>query len=235
LEGLAQKLLNENKELKSNLSKNKDILMRQAKRAVESDLDKAQSAYKNAYEEGDADRLLNAQQALTKAEISSQRLTTLHNNQALQPSENEVQTSPETVRDALPNNATVPVDPKAVEWQKGNKWFGSLQHEPETAFALGLHKQITEAEQIPADSDEYYEKLNSRMQTTFPELFEGTNEQEINTPKPKSGNVVAPATRSTAPKKIRLTQTQVALSKRLGLTPAQYAKQVAIDMRNSNG
>jgi len=235
LEDLAQKLLNENKELKNNLSKNKDVLMRQAKKAVENDLDKAHNAYKSAYEEGDPDRLLAAQKALTKAEIASQRLNTLHNNEALQVSENEVQTSPETVKDALPRTAQVPVDPRALEWQENNKWFGSMQHEPETAFALGLHKQITEAEGTSADSNEYYEKLNSRMQAKFPELFEGTNEQEVKLPKRKPDNVVAPATRSTAPKKIRLTQTQVALAKRLGLTPAQYAEQVAKDMRNSNG
>ena len=90
-------------------------------------------------------------------------------------------------------------------------------------------------EKVSAESDEYYEKLSSRMQAKFPELFEGTNEQEVSTPKSKPANVVAPATRSTAPKKIRLTQTQVALAKRLGLTPAQYAKQVALDMRNNNG
>ena len=235
LETLAQKLLDENKELKSNLSKNKDVLYKQAERAVESDLANATREYKSAYEEGDADKLLKAQQALTKAEIASQRLSKLSSEEALQPSENTLQTSPETVKDLLPESAKVQVDPRALEWQKKNKWFGSLEHEPETAFALGLHKQITEVEKVSAESDEYYEKLSSRMQAKFPELFEETNEREVSTPKSKPANVVAPATRSTAPKKIRLTQTQVALSKRLGLTPAQYAKQLALDMRNSNG
>ena len=234
LETLAQKLLDENKELKSNLSKNKDVLYKQAERAVESDLANATREYKSAYEEGDADKLLKAQQALTKAEIASQRLSKLSSEEALQPSENTLQTSPETVKDLLPESAKVQVDPRALEWQKKNKWFGSLEHEPETAFALGLHKQITEVEK-------YLPKAMNTMKVIFSyaskvsELFEETNEREVSTPKSKPANVVAPATRSTAPKKIRLTQTQVSLSKRLGLTPAQYAKQLALDMRNSNG
>tara|TARA_R110002167_G_scaffold115794_1_gene290327 strand:- start:146 stop:1207 length:1062 start_codon:yes stop_codon:yes gene_type:complete len=227
LETLAQKLLNENNNLKDNLSKNKDVLMRQAKKAVENDFEKAKTAYRSAYEEGDSERLLNAQNALTKAEIATQRLDTLqNNNQALQTSENKVQTS---IREPQ-NNATVPVDSRALQWQENNKWFGTVANEPETAFALGLHKQITEAEGVSADSDEYYDRLNSRMLSKFPELFGETNEQEVRVPKSRPDNVVAPATRSTAPRKIRLTQTQVALSKRLGLTPAQYAKQVALDM-----
>ena len=235
LETLAQRLLDENKELKGSLSKNKDVLYKQAERAVESDLANATREYKAAYEEGDADKLLKAQQALTKAEIASQRLSKLSSEEALQPNQNTLQTSPENVKDLLPESAKVQVDPRALDWQQKNKWFGSLEHEPETAFALGLHKQITEVEKVSAESDEYYEKLSSRMQAKFPELFEETNEQEVSTPKSKPANVVAPATRSTAPKKIRLTQTQVALAKRLGLTPAQYAKQVALDMRNNNG
>ena len=144
----------------------------------------------------------------------------------------EVQNTPNVQEQ--PTNRHVP-DPRASEWRKQNTWFGHSSHEPETAFALGLHRHITEVERISPDSDEYYEKINSRMQEKFPELFEETNEREVSTPKQKASNVVAPATRSTAPKKIRLTQTQVALSKRLGLTPAQYAKQLALDMRNDNG
>ena len=71
------------------------------------------------------------------------------------------------------------------------------------------------------------------MQAKFPELFEGTNEQEVSTPKSKPANVVAPATRSTAPKKIRLTQTQVQLAKKLGVPLELYAQKVAEEMRRS--
>jgi hypothetical protein len=72
------------------------------------------------------------------------------------------------------------------------------------------------------------------MRQVFPDNFEDADQQTEVTPK-RSANVVAPATRSTAPKKVKLSQTQIALSKRLGLTPEQYARQVAIDMRKQNG
>ena len=227
LERVVQQVLSENNNLKDTVSKNREVLLSQAKNGIEAELSQARFAYKRAHEEGDTENLLKAQERLTTASLKKDNLTKLE-QESLQGTESNVEDVQQPVNRPAP-------DPKAVAWKEQNGWFGNLKYEPETAFALGLHKQITEAERIPADSDEYYEKLNSRMQAKFPELFEGTNEQEINTPKPKSGNVVAPATRSTAPKKIRLTQTQVALSKRLGLTPAQYAKQVAIDMRNSNG
>jgi hypothetical protein len=96
-----------------------------------------------------------------------------------------------------------------------------------TSFALGLHNKLVH-EGVSPQSDDYYERIDTRMRQLFPEKFEDS--EEVQKPKRRS-NVVAPATRSTAPKKIRLTQTQYQLSKRLGLTPEQYAKQVALDMR----
>jgi len=101
-----------------------------------------------------------------------------------------------------------------------------------TSLALGLHNKLVK-EGVNPQSDEYYETIDSRMRQVFPDRFEDTEEEVVTTK--KSANVVAPATRSTAPKKIRLTQTQVAIAKRLGLTPQQYAEQVAKDMRKANG
>ena len=96
-----------------------------------------------------------------------------------------------------------------------------------TSFALGLHQKLVKQGLDPR-SDEYYEKINSRMRQVFPDEFDA--EVEVEKPKPKS-NVVAPATRSTAPKKIVLTPTSVALAKRLGVPLEEYAKQVALGMR----
>jgi hypothetical protein len=97
-----------------------------------------------------------------------------------------------------------------------------------TSLALGLHNKLVK-QGVSPQSDEYYETIDSRMRQVFPDNFE-----EIE-PKRKKTQVVAPATRSTAPKKVTLTRTQVQIAKRLGLTPEQYAKQVAIDMRKQNG
>ena len=103
-----------------------------------------------------------------------------------------------------------------------------------TSFALGLHNKLVQ-EGISPQTDDYYERIDSRMRQLFPENFEDDTEVEEQRPRKRASNVVAPATRSTAPKKIRLTQSQVTIAKRLGLTPEQYAKQVALDMRKQNG
>jgi hypothetical protein len=99
-----------------------------------------------------------------------------------------------------------------------------------TAYALGLHTKLVDHEGISPQSDAYYERIDSRMRQLFPENFEG---EEVNKPRKRS-NVVAPATRSTAPKKVTLSQTQVALAKRLGVSLEDYAKQAAVLMRKQD-
>ena len=227
LQRAMQGMLAEKNALQDTVSKNQQVLYEQAKQSVDGELSQAKEAFKVAHESGDSEALLSAQERFTNAKLKAERLTALE-----EPVEVDNTTA---VQQVAARNEQASPDPKAVAWRNENTWFGNPNYEPETAFALGLHKQLTENENVTVSSDEYYEKINSRMQNTFPELFGGVDEQEVQAPKPKPDNVVAPATRSTAPKKIRLTQTQLALSKRLGLTPAQYAKQVAIDMRNSNG
>ena len=223
LQQAVQGMLAEKNALQDTVSKNQQVLYEQAKHSVAGELSQAKEAFKVAHESGDSDAFLNAQERFTNAKLKAERLTALE-----EPVEVDDTTPTQQPTQAAP-------DPKAVAWRSENTWFGNANHEPETAVALGLDKQLTENGNVAVSSDEYYEEINTRMQKTFPELFRGVDEQEVQAPKPKPDNVVAPATRSTMPKKLRLTQTQLALSKRLGLTPAQYAKQVAIDMRNSNG
>ena len=122
-------------------------------------------------------------------------------------------------------------DERAMTWAKANPWFGT--DDEMTSLALGLHNKLAK-QGVDLQSDEYYEAINTRMQQLFPEQFEDVAQMEVEKPKRKA-NVVAPATRSTSPRKVTLTQTQVSVAKRLGLTPEQYAKQVAIEMRKDNG
>lgn len=103
-----------------------------------------------------------------------------------------------------------------------------------TSFALGVHEKLVK-QGVDAESDEYYEKLNRRIRQVFPESFDDEVIEEKPVKKAKPANVVAPATRSTAPKKIVLTQTQVALAKRLGVPLELYAKKVAEEMGKNNG
>tara|TARA_R110000796_G_scaffold130961_1_gene246641 strand:- start:1963 stop:2973 length:1011 start_codon:yes stop_codon:yes gene_type:complete len=223
LERVTQQLIEENKNLKGTVGKNQTALLDQAKHAVDTELTEAKRAYKDAYESGDSEAVLEAQESLTTAKIKADRL----NNIKLPP----LQSNELPVDSEEPNNQPAPaqVDARAEEWAKSNPWFGT--DDEMTGYALGLHEKLVKSGVSP-QSDEYYEALNSRMQKLFPENFDSDEVAEDDTPR-RQANVVAPATRSTAPKKVVLTQTQVTLAKRLGLTPKQYAEQVAIDMRKA--
>jgi hypothetical protein len=174
--------------------------------------------YKQAYESGDSDAVVNAQEALTAAKMKAERVNNFKLN-TLQENENEVQ-QPQYAPQAY-------VDEKATRWQQTNPWYGS--DDEMTSFALGLHTKLVK-QGVDPRSDEYYEKINSRMRQVFPEQFDD-GDQELTEEAPRRRNVVAPVTRSTAPKKIVLTQTQVSIAKRLGVPLELYAKQVAEDMR----
>ena len=219
LERITQTLMEENKKLKGNVNKNQTALLEQAKKNAAIETEGAKRAYKDAYESGDSDAVLEAQEKLTNAKIKSDRLANFK-LPALQETETPVQTQVEQIAPA------VQVDERAANWQKNNSWFGS--DDEMTSLALGLHNKLVK-QGISPQSDEYYETIDSRMRQVFPDNFEDAE------PKRKKTQVVAPATRSTAPKKVTLTRTQVHIAKRLGLTPEQYAKQVAIDMRKQNG
>jgi hypothetical protein len=229
LERLAQQLVEENKQLKGSVTKNQTVLIEQARRSAAAELEMAKRTYRQAYESGEADAVLDAQDKLTNARLKLERV----NNIKL-PALQEKEVPVETQQQQQVYNAPAPqVDTKAQEWQQANPWFGT--DDEMTSFALGLHSKLVKSGVDP-QSDEYYETINSRMRSIFPDNFEDTSLEEVEEEKPKRrANVVAPATRSTAPKKVRLTQTQVAIAKRLGVPLELYAKKVAEEMRKANG
>ena len=216
---IAQQLVEENSKLKGTVGKNQEILLDQAKRATNAELEQAKSRYKQAYESGDSDAVLEAQDALTSAKIKADRL----NNFKLPPVQ-----QPEKVVQQEQITQAPSADDKAVRWQKDNSWFGS--DDEMTSFALGLHQKLVK-QGVDPRSDDYYEKINSRMRQVFPEEFSFDEPEQVEDRPRKKANVVAPATRSTAPKKIVLTQTQVAIAKRLGVPLELYAQKVAEEMR----
>ena len=219
LEKLTKQLVEENKQLKNTTVKNQTAMLDQAKKSADIELERAKAAYKVAYEAGEADAVVEAQESITAAKIKSDKLNNFK-LPPLQEKETPVETKVETT-------APAPVaDPRATEWAKTNTWFGT--DDEMTSYVLGLHNKLVKTNgQEYAQTNEYYETIDSRMRTVFPENFEDT---EIETEKPKLSNVVAPATRSTAPKKVRLTQTQVTLANRLGVPLELYAKKVAEEM-----
>ena len=218
LEKLTRQLVEENNNLKTTTTKNQTVMLDQAKKAAERELQQAKVAYKAAYESGEADAVVEANESITTAKIKADRLNNFK-LPTLQTKETPVET-----RETTTTPAPV-VDAKATDWAKTNTWFGT--DDEMTSYVLGLHSKLVKSGVDP-QSDEYYETIDSRMRTVFSENFEDAEETE----KPRrQSNVVAPATRSTSPKKVRLTQTQVTLAKRLGVPLELYAKKVAEEMR----
>jgi hypothetical protein len=216
---LAHQIVEENKRLKGSLSTNQNALLEQAKRSVANDMETARQKYKVAYESGDSDALVTAQEEMTAVKLKADKINSFR-PPALQQEENVVQPRQQVYQEQ-------PVDPKLASWKDDNRWFG--ENKRMTAYALGLHEDLVN-EGIPAGTDEYYRRINSDIRERFPDQFESGNQTDAQTSSRKSNNV-APATRSTAPKKIVLTKTQVQLAKRLGLTNEQYARAVAAEMR----
>jgi hypothetical protein len=226
LERLAQQLINENKQLKQYVSTGSEQYGTMAKTAAEAELEKARRQYKDAQEAFDTDAIIAAQEALTDAKWKLEQAKSFR-PPPLQTEEYDVQTRQSAPEQAQP-------DEKTLRWQAKNQWFGSNGFEEVTSFALGLHQKLVNNGVDPR-SDDYFEQIDARVKSKFPEVFGGTED------KPRSGDsprrpaaVAAPATRSSGAKKVQLTQTQVALAKKFGLTPQQYAAQVA-KLESQNG
>jgi hypothetical protein len=215
----ARSLAEENKQLKGSVNQNQTALLEQAKKVVANELESAKRQYKEAYEAGDSDALVNAQEALTSAKMKAEKV----NNFRPTP----LQVEKTDVQPAYQPQPAAPVDDKLLAWQDQNQWFGSNKRM--TAYALGLHEDLV-GEGIPAGSEEYYRRINTDMRERFADQF-GADEPADAKPQRTKSNNVAPATRSTAPRKIVLTQTQVNLAKRLGVPLELYARKVAEEMR----
>lgn len=215
---LAQKIVEENKKLKASLQDSEKNVITSIQKAVELEMESAKRAYREAYESGDSERVLEAQERLTEASMRADKVKN-YRPAPLQTSEDEVQITQQTAQPA------VRVDPTAVAWQERNKWFGA--NKLMTSLALGLHEQLKD-EGVVISSQEYYRRIDDTMRKRFPEEFGGDTESQQEEERParstKPSTVVAPATRSTSPKKIRLTQSQLMIAKKLGLTPEQYAQ-----------
>jgi len=219
---LAQMVLEENKRLQGSLGQTHAVSLEQAKKLVESDLEKAKKKLKDAHDAFDTEAIAEAQIELNKALLRSERLSRAR--PPLQNPETAVQQRQVPQQPVV--NQPPPVDQKALKWKEKNPWFG--QDEEKTSFALGLHAKLVR-EGLDPQSDEYYARINQRLRQVFPDLADADE------PPRTKKTTVAPVSRSTAPKKIVLTQSQVNVAKRLGVPLELYAKQVAEEMRKQNG
>lgn len=218
----AQRLMEENKRIKEMLTKGEEEYKAAVTSSTEMRIEAAKRAYKEAYEAGDAEKLMEAQEALTNAQLQLDKAKNFK-LPPLQEEKTQVQTSqqPQAMRP----------DDKVMAWQARNPWFG--QDEEMTAAALGLHEKL-KRQGVAIGSDEYYSVLDKTMRKRFAENFEDEIEVDAepqavkpaDKPAVKPSTVVASATRSTASKKIRLKTSQVAIAKKLGLTPEQYVREL---------
>jgi hypothetical protein len=214
---LAKRLMDEKKRMEEALRKGEEILVENAKGKVEAELEMARRKFKEAYDLGDADAIADAQERI--AELSIQKASAVGYKPVYRP-------EPQQVQQAQYEQVTPrPADPKAVEWSKKNTWFGRDQLM--TDYAKHVHDRIVVFDRIDPRSEEYWQTLDGEMRKRFPEMFEdfaddGRSERQD---RRQTSNVVAPASRSNAKprKQVKLTATEVALAKRLGITVEQYA------------
>jgi hypothetical protein len=221
---LAKSILEENKKLKGKLSAGEKDLVTNVKQNLSYELEKAKQDYKDAYDSGDADRLVEAQEKLTEVQFKSKEINSFKpefSEDALQNQESDVQIQNQPQR----------LDSKTQSWLDKNQWYG--KDEDMSYLAHGVHRRL-EREGVPIGSDHYWATIDDEVHRRFPEKFGGGEElkhssdaelkHSAKTSKPAT--VVAPATRSTSPKRVTLTLRQQALAKKLNLTNEQYAREL---------
>jgi hypothetical protein len=215
----AQAIQEENKRLKTNLTSGEQTYIQAVASAAEKEMTLAKRDYREAYDSGNTDAIIDAQQRMNDAQY---KLTQIQNyrpqyEKALQ--EDETRVNIQSERPQVPQP-----DRKALTWQDKNSWFG--QDEEMTSLALGLHEKLVRSGVSPT-SDDYYRRIDDTMRKRFPEYFgDATLDEAKPAQRTKPSTVVASATRSTAPKKVHISKTAQTLAKKLGVSPEQYAKEM---------
>ena len=220
----AKALAEQNKKLQEDVQKNQGYVVDQAKGRLSAELERAKVAYKNAYEAGDADALLEAQANLTRLQNDQYRWDSF--KPAARPAAEPTAPAAQPVT----QQQQVKLTSNQERWLSNNDWYGKDRRM--TSFALGVHEELV-YNGVEPDSEKYYTEIDRELRKTFPDKFSDGEEVEVNARQKRPASVVAPAARSAnTPRKIRLTSTQVALAKRLGLKPEQYAAQLLKEQQN---
>jgi hypothetical protein len=221
---VAQRLLEENKKLKEAYSTGEKEYISTVQNAAELEMAAAKRVYRDAVDSGDTDRIVDAQAALNDAAIKADKVKNFRPT-ALQEEEYVVKSQQEQYQQQPK------VDPLTSKWLEKNTWYGP--DEEMTALALAAHTKLEKnfGKQF-VGSEDYFKRIDETMRKRFPENFSEEVQTQTGGDKPsqradaKPAPVVAPATRSTASKRIVLKASQVALARKLGLTPEQYAREM---------
>ena len=223
----AQRLHAENQRLQQMSTKGTEYAISQAKVAAEAQITNAEAKYKAAYEAGDSEALIAAQRELNTAQYNLARVQN-YRPPAPQP-QPQYQPTPQQPQQPQAQTQAPQLNARQKAWLERNDWYGK---NPEmTGAALGVHERLVKSGVDP-DSETYYSQIDDVMRRRFPDEFSDVGE-EVKPPARKAQNVVAPAARAAkSPRRIKLTSTQAALAKRLGLTPQQYAAQLLKEQGN---
>jgi hypothetical protein len=221
---LAKKVMEENKRLREQYSAGEKTYIETVQSQADLQVQVAQRAYKEALESGDPDRIVAAQTELNDAGYKVQKAKDFRPS-TLQESENDVQI--QQVEQQRPK-----IDQKTQSWLDQNPWYGTKK--AMSSYAVGIHEELLdEYGQAVVGTDQYFKRIDRTMREKFPEYFDTLEDkaepnEEVQKPAPKAkpSTVVAPATRSTASKQVKLKTSQQAIAKKLGLTPEQYAREL---------
>jgi hypothetical protein len=222
---VSQQLLEENQKLKSRMQALDTGYLSEYGTRLQSQTEAAKRAYKEAYETGDSDKMLEAQQALSNIAIETQRYNTAK-ARAEQQSKMQVerQQQPAPQQQAAPQQQQAPKpDPRAQDWATKNEWFG--KDKVMTASAFAIHQELVEEEGFDPSSDEYYTEVDKRIRREFPHKFETPKKTGGGSQVASAGNSASRSTKQ-GRRSVKLTHSQVAIAKKLGVPLEEYAKYV---------
>jgi len=227
-------LMQENQRLQAIVDQGGQVLNQQATNNAQWAKLNAQAKLKAAYDEGDADKMAEAQEELTRATLAEQSATSYSQNL-----QNQLAQQLEQEQLANPVQEPQQLDPDMQAWSQRNPWFMSTvpEHQEMTSYAMTIDRRLRNQGVLPEnDSKLYYEEVDKAMRREYPSFFGVTTTEEVDTPtqeKRQPQNVVAPASRTSGSnknsRKVRLDQDQVKLARQLGITPEQYAKQLLLE------
>ena len=229
----AKQVKEENGKLTSKFNETSQELNIQYGGKIESQLAEAKRAYKLAYEEGNTDAMADASALIAKLSVEEENVKK-KKEEFSQEKEAKTETKAKTVEEEIAQPQQQYYDEKALQWASKNKWFG--KNKAMTLTIYDIHRTMTEEEGYDATSDEYYEEVDRRIREEFPQRF--TADGDYQEPESKKGSAagttrknvqtVAPANRNVKNGRntIRLTKSQVAIAKKLGVPLEEYAKHV---------
>ena len=221
----SQQLLQEKQQLEGRLKQLDSGYLNEYGARIEAQITSARRNYKDAYEAGDTDRMIEAQEALARASSDKERydLAKRRADQRVETAPVETQQYQQPARQQQQQAPQAQVDPKAQGWAEKNTWFG--QDEVMTYAAFGIHRKLVEEEGFDPQSDDYYSEIDRRVRTEFPHKFKTANTSGKSQVAP-AGSSASRSTNKQGRKTVRLSPSQIAIAKRLNVPLEEYAKYV---------